>query len=229
MTLLVAALLVSVLSIVVKGHKWFQYTSTQPSDLFVTGVQETIDYQSLLYTEDFVLRQQENLTHYIREEAYEDTDGAFIHAYVDKGLASHDYGLLDKEELLQIRRLEQSFLSNTNFEQYCKSQAWQNLSCHSTDSFLSIMEIFEDKGANLKNMTQQEIILAWNQTLADPVKWQRLKPLFSANVTYHGHTSKIYHLKTIMKVGLPLHINEERYKNNFDRYLEQRDHIFEFY
>jgi len=51
--------------------------------------------------------------------------------------------MLGKVNLLKMKQIEDAFKNTAEFQSFCKAKINTNGECHPTDSFISILELFE--------------------------------------------------------------------------------------
>ena len=81
---------------------------------------------------------------------------------------TNDFGMIGKINLLKMKLIEDDFKNTDEFKKYCKAKINGDGECHPTESFISILELFE--GRDIADMSNQEIRSLVTTELEKPEK-----------------------------------------------------------
>lgn len=125
-------------------------------------------------------------------------------------------GLLRKDILLNIQKLERTIADYPGFRDYCKAQDDKNLTC-SNMTFNSPLNVLTQMNATkeLSEMGQLEIEEIF-RTAFDTIEVKSvILPAFDKNVSSSNMT--VTYMRTIISLGSPLDVDGIRFMNTTDR------------
>ena len=128
-------------------------------------------------------------------------------------------GLLRKDILLNIQKLENSIRDYPGFKDYCIAQDEKNTTC-SNVTFASPLNVLKEMNATkeLSEMGQLEIEELF-RTAYDTIEIRpKIMSFFDKNVSASNMT--VTYMRTIINMGSPLDVNGTRFMNSSDRRSE---------
>ena len=115
--------------------------------------------------------------------------------------------------MLKMKSLEDKFRNSEEFKTFCYAEIGGDGACHSKESYISILDLFED--FDLEKATNSEIRDHLMKQLQDEEKAKRYKYLIDFEVD--SNKTHIQFLRSKVNLGLPLNVNGQTFKNEYDR------------
>lgn len=136
-------------------------------------------------------------------------------------------GLLRKETLLNIEKLENAIQAYPGFKNYCLAQDENNKTCSNVTMSTPLNVLREmNVTKELKDMGQLEIEELFRTAFETIEVRPKIMANFDKNVS--GDNMTVTYMRTIIQFGQPLEVNGTRYANSSDRSSEQWDLLGNF-
>lgn len=116
---------------------------------------------------------------------------------------SQPYGLLNKDTLLKIQKLEKMILDNPRFKDICLAETSLDKSCSKEKSFHTPLSALEKAGIDDIDATDQDVILDKLKTLMENEEvWTKEKIYFDKYLSRDNMTAS--YMRAVFPPGLPL-------------------------